>query len=300
MVWIPSGKFTMGGDDLQSLQDEQQLHEVYIDGFWMDATEVTNAQFQTFVDATGYVTQAEKYPMAQRMMMPGIHEDSLPKVPYSWCFQIPNKRFESLTPEDWWVAVPGANWRHPQGPKSSITGMENHPVVHVSWYDAIAYCKWAGKRLATEAEWEYAARGGLNKYSYPWGDLLNFRKANYWQGDFPSLFLNRDGYVKTSPVKHFKANPYGLYDMAGNVWEWCLDWYDYKFYSQFKNQQTTNNPLGPHKSNDSSSKDNPLKVIRGGSFLCSESYCSGYRVSTRMKSAPCNGSEHIGFRCVRN
>ncbi|AEE50696.1 formylglycine-generating enzyme family protein [Haliscomenobacter hydrossis] len=300
MVWIPGGTFTMGGADPQALQDEKHLHEVHIDGFWMDVSEVTNAQFQEFVTATGYLTQAERNPEAQRMMMPGIAIDSLPKVPYSWCFQSPKNQYGRLQPEDWWTAVPGADWQHPQGSGSSIVGKENHPVVHVSWYDAIAYCKWAGKRLATEAEWEYAARGGYDKNSYPWGDVLNFKKANYWQGDFPSLFLNRDGFVKTAPVKHFAPNPYGLYDMAGNVWEWCLDWYDFDYYVQGKRAKIVSNPLGPKISADPDAKDAPLKVIRGGSFLCSESYCSGYRVSTRMKSAPCTGSEHAGFRCVRN
>lgn len=300
MIWIPKGKFVMGGDDPQALQDEQHLHEVSISGFWLDATEVTNAQFQAFVAATGYITQAERDPEAQTMMMPGIHKDSLPKVPFSWCFQVPKNKFGTLSPEDWWVAVPGANWKHPQGPNSTISGKENHPVVHVSWYDAIAYCQWAGKRLPTEAEWEYAARGGHNKYSYPWGDVLQFNKANYWQGDFPSLFLKRDGYTRTAPVRQFEANPYGLYDMAGNVWEWCLDWYDFDYYLNTQEGKVLTNPLGPEKSADPLTKDAPLKVIRGGSFLCSESYCSGYRVSTRMKSAPCAGSEHTGFRCVRN
>ncbi len=220
-------------------------------------------------------------------------------VPYSWCFQKPsNKENRSLTPNDWWVAVLGANWKHPRGPNSTIEGKGDHPVVHISWYDAIAYCQWVGKRLATEAEWEYAARGGLTKSLYPWGDILNSRKANYWQGDFPDKYLNQDGYVTTSPVKHFQPNQYQIYDMAGNVWEWCLDWYDFDYYA--KCGSTIKNPIGPEKSSDPSTKSLPLKVIRGGSFLCNESYCSGYRVSTRMKSSPYISSEHTGFRCVRN
>jgi formylglycine-generating enzyme required for sulfatase activity len=201
----------------------------------------------------------------------------------------------------WWAWTRGANWRHPNGPNSDIIGKDNFPVTHVSWDDAVAYSKWAGKRLPTEAEWEYAARGGLINNSYSWGktfDENGVSKCNFWQGNFPYLNLNKDGFMGAAPVKSFAPNGYGLYDVAGNVWEWCADLYNNEYYTQLSKTKLAINPKGPTKSYD---PDEPLitkRVMRGGSFLCNDSYCSGYRVSARMKSSPDSGMEHLGFRCV--
>lgn len=304
MVEIKGALFNMGGDNAQARADEFPKHPVMVKDFWMDVTEVTNAQFQRFVEATGYVTVAERavdLEELKKQVPPGTELPSAEDLqPFSLVFKAPSSgTLQTLTPADWWQMVKGASWRHPQGPGSNLRGKENHPVVHVSWYDAIAYCKWAGKRLPTEAEWEYAGRGGQPGAIYPWGtEPVSVAKANFFQGEFPVTQLNEDGFLRLAPVKSFSANPFGLFDMAGNVWEWCADWYRPDYYAQ--NKSTARNPQGPANSNDPDEPSTPKKVVRGGSFLCNDSYCSGYRVAARMKTSPDTGLEHTGFRCVRD
>lgn len=305
MVWIPPGNFMMGGDNEQARKDEYPKHGVKVNGFYMDATEVTNAQFSEFVKATGYITTAEKdinWEEIKSQVPPNTPKppDSILKAA-SLIF-VPTKSEVNLNDySQWWAWTRGANWKHPSGPNSDIIGKDNFPVTHVSWDDAVAYSKWAGKRLPTEAEWEYAARGGLVNNSYSWGktfDETGASKCNFWQGNFPYLNLNKDGFMGAAPVKSFAPNGYGLYDVAGNVWEWCADLYNNDYYTQLSKTKLTINPKGPTKSYD---PDEPLitkRVMRGGSFLCNDSYCSGYRVSARMKSSPDSGMEHLGFRCV--
>jgi len=304
MVWIKSGEFLMGSSDKEGSPDEYPQHKVDVNGFWMDESEVTNAQFKKFVEATGYVTTAEKaieWEEIKKQVPPGTPRppDSM-LAAASLVFQCSQHVVSLSDPSQWWTWVKGANWRHPQGPGSSIEGKDNFPVVHVSWYDANEYSKWAGKRLPTEAEWEFAARGGNLNQSFPWGNEqveTGKPKANTWQGDFPNHNLGWDGFKGSAPVKSFAANGYGLFDMAGNVWEWCADWYDTDYYSQLKNEISVN-PKGPSQSNDPSEPGSPKKILRGGSFMCNASYCKGYRVSSRMKSSPDTGLEHAGFRCV--
>ncbi len=219
--------------------------------------------------------------------------------PGSLVFKMPEAGSQYYGVGDWWSFVIGASWQHPEGPDSDLEGRENFPVVHISWYDAMAYARWSGKRLPTEAEWEFAARGNRQKEIYPWGNEhidTGKTKANYWQGNFPTENKNLDGYVLQGPVAAFEANDYGLYDMAGNVWEWCLDWYHASYYSQ---ENVADNPTGPAISYDAQQPHTQQRVMRGGSFLCNDSYCSGYRVAARMKSSPDTGLAHTGFRCVR-
>lgn len=305
MIFIKGGTFTMGGDNNQASADEFPKHKVQVDDFWMDATEVTNAQFQKFVEATNYVTTAERKPDWEEMkktLPPGTPRPSDDMmVAASLVFKQTSGPVDLNDYSQWWNWVPGANWKHPEGSGSSIEGKENYPVVQVSWYDAMAYCKWAGKRLPTEAEWEFAARGGLENNIYPWGnESINEgkSKANSWGGKFPYYNDDKDGFVRLASVKSFIPNRYGLYDMAGNVWEWCSDWYDANYYKSF--HSIAINPEGPARSYDPEDNYTPKRSLRGGSFLCNDSYCSGYRVARRMKSSPDTGLEHTGFRCVKD
>jgi len=305
MVLIKGGTFKMGGDNSQASEDEFPKHKVQVSSFWMDETEVTNAEFAKFVEATHYITTAEKKPDWEQMketLPPGTPKpaDSL-MVAASLVFHPTSGPVDLNDYSQWWSWVKGADWKHPQGPNSNIKGKENYPVVQVSWYDAMAYCKWAGKRLPTEAEWEFAARGGLENKIYPWGnEPINSGKpkANSWGGNFPYYNDQKDGFTTSAPVKSFAPNGYGLYDMAGNVWEWCSDWYDVNYYKSFGSTVAVN-PTGPQKSFDPGEPYTPKRSLRGGSFLCNDSYCSGYRVARRMKSSPDTGLEHTGFRCVR-
>jgi len=304
MVLIPAGEFQMGVSDQDGKADEYPQHKVRLSAFWIDATEVTNSSFSDFVKATGYITTAERKPdweELKKQLPPGTPKppDSL-LVAASLVFS-PPKQFGDLdNVAQWWKWQKGASWKHPQGPGSSIKGKENYPVVHISWDDAMAYCKWAGKRLPTEAEWEYAARGGLSASVYPWGDEdieKGAHKANTWQGKFPVYNTTWDGFNGLAAVKQFKPNNYGLYDVAGNVWEWCSDWYRPDYYRTVA-ENISINPTGPQDSFDPMEPETQKRVVRGGSFMCHSSYCKGYRVSSRMKSSVDTGLENTGFRCV--
>lgn len=306
MVWIEGGQFTLGAADNDGRPDEYPLHTVTVDGFWMDATEVTNAQFARFVEATGYVTTAERAPdweEIKKQLPPGTPKpaDSL-LVAASIVFVSPSRPVSLHNVGQWWAWKKGANWRQPQGPGSGIVGKDDYPVVHISWDDANAYAKWVGKRLPTEAEWEIAARGALKAQPYPWGvqpPEQGVAKANTWQGQFPNKNTAWDKFDRIAPVKTFAPNAYGLYDMAGNVWEWCADWYRPDYYKAIA-ASSTKNPQGPSNGFDPEEPTIPKRVVRGGSFLCHDSYCSGYRVSARMKTSPDTSLEHTGFRCVAN
>jgi formylglycine-generating enzyme required for sulfatase activity len=307
MVRIPGGTFSMGGDNNLGLDDEYPKHTVTVKEFWMDATEVTNAQFAAFVRATGYVTTAERKPdweSVRKSLPPGTPKpaDSL-LVAASLVFYSPAAQPSLDNYGAWWQWKAGASWRHPHGPASSILGKENLPVVHITYEDALAYCHWAGKRLPTEAEWEWAARGGLQDAIYPWGNEgvdAGKPKTNNWQGSFPTSNTASDGYAGAAPVKSFAPNGFGLYDMGGNVWEWCADFYQYDYYEILRRSGPVTNPKGPAQSFDPEEPYAVKRVIRGGSFLCNDSYCSGYRVSRRMKSTEDSSMEHLGFRCVKD
>lgn len=307
MVWIPGGEFGMGSDESgESLcglpgvtRDAQPIHRVYVDGFWMDKTEVTNSQFLEFVKATGYVTIAELTPKAEDF--PEAPPENL--VAGSVVFA-PTKNPVPLNDHfQWWSYVKGANWRHPLGPDSDLTGHEQYAVVHVAYPDAMAYAAWAQKRLPTEAEWEFAARGGAEGKLYAWGN--EFRPhgkfmANIYQGTFPVTDTGEDGFAGIAPVGQFPPNGYGLFDVAGNVWEWCSDWYRPDYFALLAaSGSVARNPKGPDTPFDPSEPAEKKRVHRGGSFLCTDQYCTRYMVGTRGKGEVNTGTNHLGFRCVR-
>jgi len=320
MVWIPGGKFTMGGPEeatchqilaatdpqkpccnlLQAgFTDSQPAHEVEVDGFWMEETEVTNAQYKKFVDATGYVTVAERKPKKEDF--PGVPDEML--MPGAVCFQSPAQPVPLGDFRAWWSYVPGASWKHPSGLGSDLKGKESFPVIHVAYEDAEAYAKWVGKRLPTEAEWERAARGGKEKETYPWGN--EFRPngkwmANTWQGRFPNADTGEDGSKGIAPVKQYPPNPYGLYDLSGNVWEWCSDWYRPDSYQADALKGLVRNPQGPSECFDPEEPGAKKRVHRGGSFLCSDQFCARYILGTRSKGEVSTGTGHLGFRSVKD
>lgn len=299
MVWIPGGEFSMGCEDA-AMRDARPFHRVAVDGFWMDQTEVTNEEFARFVKATGYVTVAERTPDSKDV--PDAPPENL--VPGSVVFTPPDMKVPLDDHYVWWRYVPGANWRHPNGRASDLKGKEKNPVVHIAYQDAEAYAKWAGKRLPTEAEFEFAARGGLDRKRFVWGDEFkpNGRfQANSFQGHFPDKNTAEDGFVGTAPVGSFAANGFRLFDMAGNVWEWTSDWYRSDYYQTLAAaKQVARNPKGPADSLDPSEPGVAKHVQRGGSFLCTDEYCSRYMPGGRGKGEPNTGTNHLGFRCVRS
>jgi len=282
------------------MADARPVHRVRVDGFWMDRVEVTNRQFARFVAATGYVTVAERTPTAADF--PDAPAENL--VAGSVVFTPPAEPVPLDNHYRWWDFVRGANWRHPEGPTSGIEGREDYPVVHVAYEDAERYATWAGKRLPTEAEWEFAARGGLSGALYSWGDDLTPGgkwMANTFQGRFPLYDTGDDGFAGIAPVAQFPPNAYGLFDMAGNVWEWCSDWYRPDAYAQDMAEGGISvNPHGPASSLDPAEPGQPKRVHRGGSFLCTEQYCTRYMIGTRGKGEVTTGSNHLGFRCVKS
>ncbi|MGO4516943.1 formylglycine-generating enzyme family protein [Terriglobus sp. 2YAB30_2] len=281
MIAMQGGTFLMGTDYAEAFPDDGEgpVREVTLDPFWIDRYPVTNELFSRFIDETGYRTEAERF---------------------GWSFvfwaHIPKERFYELVVDTvaaapWWCKVPGASWRNPEGPDSAIKSRSNHPVVHVSWNDALSFCEWSGQRLPTEAEWEYSARGGLVQKLYPWGDKLRpdgEHRCNIWQGEFPRHDTGDDGYTGTCPVDAFPPNGYGLYSATGNTWEWCADW----FSTDFHLTGSLINPKGPESGEN--------KVMKGGSFLCHKSYCNRYRVAARSSNTPDSSTSHMSFRCARN
>ena len=317
MAWIPGGEFLMGSNHRQADANERPVHRVLVTGFWMDRTHVTNDQFAAFVADTNYVTTAEQIPDWETIRVqlpPGI-----PKPPES--VLVPGAMVFTGTPEivplddysRWWAYVPGADWRHPAGPHDNIQGKGNHPVVQVSYADALAYAKWAGKRLPTEAEWEFAARGGLDQATYAWGDQLEQDGkllANIWdvnERPFPVVSPKAGGAIDTSPAGTFPRNGYGLFDMTGNAWQWVSDWYRQDYFAMQVSEhgkKVIGNPVGPGDSYDPAYSgmpaNAPKRVIRGGSFLCNEDYCSSYRPSARRGNDPFSPMSHVGFRLVKD
>lgn len=290
MIWVEGGTFTMGSRDFP---DAQPLHKVQVKGFWIDEHEVTNAQFARFVQATGYQTVAER--ALNPADFPDVPLDLL--VPGSAVFSPPPADADLSAYTQWWKYVPGANWRHPEGSGSDVKGREDHPVVHIAYEDAAAYARWAGKRLPTEAEWEYAARARRDGMKYYWGNVMKPEgrwQANIYQGKFPFQDLAEDGFDRAAPVKSFPANALGLYDMDGNVWEWCSDYYRPDYYQA----SPASNPKGPSDSFDPAEPGMVKRVQRGGSFLCNDQYCERYIAGSRGKGEINSASNNLGFRCV--
>lgn len=307
MVWIPGGTFKQGAvpQDGEAMQHEKPAHEVAVDGFFMDATPVTNAKFSEFVSKTGYVTIAERVPEWEELKKqlpegtPKPHDSIL--QPGSLIFRKTKTSLPNLYDfSQWWSWSIGANWKKPEGPGSSIVGKEDHPVVHISYEDALAFCQWANRRLPTEAEWEYAARGGEHGTTFFWGnDVSELSKySNTWEGEFPVENTKNDGFEGSSPVSTFPANEFGLFDMAGNVWEWTSDWYNPNYYQELMAVGIVRNPRGALEPFNPTNPYVREKVIRGGSFLCSDSYCASYRISARMASTMDSSMGHLGFRTV--
>ena len=301
MVWIPGGTFRMGSD--HHYPEEAPSHRATVDGFWIDRTPVTNAQFREFVRDTGHITVAEIPPD------PAQYPGALPDMLYAGSLVFaPPRRVHSLRDwSQWWTFMKGANWRRPYGPKSNINVLGSHPVVHVAYADALAYAKWAGKDLPTEAEWEFAARGGLEDEEYAWGNALTpggVQMANIWQGKFPLQNLCEDGFDRTSPVTAFPPNGYGVHDMIGNVWEWTTDWWSARHDADAAKPCCI--PQNPRGGGEQASYDPvqpqiriPRKVLKGGSHLCAPNYCRRYRPAARHAEPIDTSTSHVGFRCVK-
>lgn len=288
-IRIPAGTFWMGDShgDGYAADGEQPVHQVKLSAYFIDSKAVTNAQFAAFVKATGHVTDAER--------------DGVSAVFHLAVDAAPADIRQGAAGMPWWLAVRGADWRHPAGPRSSIGDLQNHPVVHVSWHDAQAYCRWAGKRLPTEAEWEHAARGGLDRARYPWGDALSRTgrwRCNIWQGEFPRRNTLDDGYLTTAPVNAFQPNGYGLYNMVGNVWEWCQDTFRATEYANRTGGHPVVDPVAAEPT-DVDAAQLP-RVMRGGSYLCQDSYCNRYRVAARSSNTAESSAGNIGFRCAND
>lgn len=307
MVWVPKKTFLQGAkaNDTYAMPREKPAHKVTVDGFFIDITEVTNKQFKTFVNATNYITVAERkidWETIKKELPPNTpkpHDSVL--QPGSLIF---NKNVNAVVNMEnysqWWTWKIGANWKHPQGPESSIDGQDNFPVVHIAYEDALTYCKWANRRLPTEAEWESAAQGTLKDVVFTWGDnpnLLN-KNANTWQGQFPVVNQPLDGFEYLSPVKSFEPNSIGLYDMAGNVWEITSDLFNINYYKTLPKKEGVKNPKGAEEPYNPNNPYAEERVIKGGSFLCNASYCASYRISARMGMQPSSSSDHTGFRTV--
>ena len=307
MKWIAGGEFMMGTNDESAYSHEGPAHPVVVKGFYIDETEVTNIEFKRFVEATGYRTTAEMAPQweeLKKQLPPETPRPDAPFKPGSLVFVEPTEIVESFQDySQWWHWVEGANWQHPEGPESNLEQRWNHPVVQVSYNDAVAYCTWAKKRLPTEAEWEFASRGGKENQVYSWGNEFKVNgkfMANTFQGSFPNRNTVEDGFVNTSPIKTFPASPYGLFDMIGNVWEWTTDRYDFNYYKEVSNQGKVSNPIGSTVCFDPNEPYAIKYVTRGGSFLCADNYCSNFRTTARQGTAFDSGSSNVGFRCVRD